>query len=473
MDGSRAEFLEENERIQKRQEVRARKLKEELDGTNIMSPAGKIRFCIGIAIFLFSVGVIMLNDSDKAVNTLLNLDSSSMRTFSVIFSIVAAIFTFTSSKRHKFTRYVCTLAVLLGGYFMVDLVGKHSSEGDDSALLSEEDYEQTEELSETPTGRILTEDELKNFLSLTFDKRSRSAYAIFIDQPDPFFRVQLRDYLHRNLLAECTTIYSRKRGYLYIIENAPFKTKDISGLVSQLGEIYFKDVNKGIYEIEYNAETSRMSNRSSQDVISTPSHPAFIYANIEELKCKVPERIGRAAERLSAANSATLRTDILDTLSTLLKEPWKTEPETYDKLITALITYSAVGNDNTEEECLKYFQWNLSNKKSTSPLVVNFLIESHPDAVAELIIDQWMQNPIVWNSFLEKLGATAEDLLIKQLALTTDLQIVSSIIHHFGQYGTSKTIPYLERLATHSDKLISQSAAKAKLLVEKRVDSKQ
>lgn len=469
---TRAEFLKENARIQKRQEIRARKLKEELEETPVMSAVGKIRFFIGLIIFIFTISVVLLNNDDKAANTLLNLTSTAMRTFTIVFSIIAAIFVFTSSKRHQFFRYTATLVMLVGGYYAVDILGCRAQTTNADTFLPEEAYEQNK-VAEAPTGRILTDDELKNYLELNFDKRSRSAYAIFVDQPDPVFRTQIRDYIHRFMQAECTTIYSRKRGYLYIVENAPFPTKDISPLVAKFGKIYYKDLDRGIYEIEYNAETSHMSNRYSQDVINTPSHPAFIAANIDELQCKVPERIARAAESLAAANSAILRTDILDSLTTIIEEPWTTEPATYDKLITALITYSSDKNAHTIAECMKYFEWNIANKKSTSSLIVNYLIEVAPNDVANLIIDQWMLNPIVWNSFLEKLGGTAEELLIKKLAVTRDLQIVGSIIHHFGQYGSAKTLPYLERLATHSDKLINQSAKKAKLLVESRVGKTQ
>ncbi len=468
-DGSsRDDFFKQNQETNKRQEIRAIRLKEELAYGSGLSPAGKIRFSIGLIIFLFSIGIVLLNDADKAVNSLLNLPPSSLRTFCIIFGILATIFVFTSSKRHKIIRYLTSLVILTMSYFMVNLFQSKDGKSVDEPFIVEEEYVK-EDSDDQPTDRVLSDDDLKNFNDLSFDKRSHSSYAIFIDHPDPVYRTQMRDYLHRVLLGESTSIYSRKRGYLYIIENAPYQMKDISAIAASLGKIYYADPNKGIYEVQYDNSEARMSNRYSQDVINTPTHPAYVYANIEELFSKVPERVARAAQSLSATNASILRVDILDSLSQVIKEPWEAEAHTYNCLMTALITYSSLQNENTAAECVRFVKWNQKNKKSTPPLVINYLVDAKPDIVAPFIIEQWIRNPIVWNKKKKKLGARAENLLIEQLKVTKALQLVSNISHHFAQFGTEAALPYVTKLQEHSDQLISHAAQKAKLLIEQRI----
>ncbi len=472
-DGStRDDFFKQNEETNKRQEQRAIRLKEELAYGSGLSPAGKIRFTIGLFIFIFSIGIVLLNDADKAVNSLLNLPPSSLRTFCIIFGILATIFVFTSSKRHKIIRYLTSLTILTMSYFMVNIFQSKEAAKINEPFIEEEEYVENAK-DEAPSERFLTDEDLKNFTDLSYDKRSHSSYAIFVDHPDPVFRTQMRDYLHRVLVGENTSIYSRKRGYLYIIENAPYQMKNISAIAESLGKIYYADPDNGIYEIQYDNNQSRMSNRYSQEVINTPTHPAYVYANIEELYSKVPQRVARAAQSLSATNASILRVDILDSLSDVIKEPWESEPNTYNSLMTALITYSSLQNENTAAECIRYVKWNQQNKKATSPLVINYLVDAKPDVVAPFIIQQWTTNPIVWNSFLEKLGARAETLLIEQLKVTKDLQLVSNIIHHFGQFGSAEALPYVTKLQEHPDRLISQAAQKAKLMIEQRVGTTQ
>ncbi|MFI3242947.1 MAG: hypothetical protein R3Y56_01685 [Akkermansia sp.] len=472
-DGSsRDDFFKKNEQTNIRQQQRALRLKEELAYGSGLSPAGKIRFTIGLFIFFFSIGITLLNDTDKAVNSLLNLTPDSLRVFCIIFGVLSTLFVFTSSKRHKALRYLSSITILALSYFMVDIFQSEDSDRINEPFIVEEEYINNKQVEE-PTGRFISDTDLKNFNNLTYDKRTQSAYAIFIDQPDPVYRTQMRDYLHRVLIGASTNIYSRKRGYLYVIENAPYPMKDISKIAASLGKIYYAEPEKGIYEVQYDSDIAHMSNRYSQEVINTPTHPAYVYANIEELHSKVSDRVARAAQSLSASNSSILRVDILDNLSEVIKEPWESEPHTYNCLMTALITYSSLQNDNTANECLRFVKWNQQNNKSTPPLVINYLIDAKPDIVAPFIIDQWINNPIVWNSFLEKLGPKAEDLLIEQLKVTKDLHLVSNIIHHFGQFGSAKVLPYVTKLQTHPDKLINQAAQKAKLLIEQRVEADQ
>lgn len=469
--GSRDSFLKQNKETQKRQQQRALRLKDELAYGSGLSPAGKIRYGIGLLIFLFSLAIAFLNDPDKTANSLLNLTPSALRIFCILFGLISTAFIITSSKRHRFCRYFSSICVLGLSIFTIDLFELDGSNKVKEVFIYEEAYVGQKKPHET-TERVLNDQDLKNFNDLRYDKRTKSAYAIFVDHPDPVYRTQIRDYFHRNLEAENTSVYSRNRGYLYVIGNAPFQMKDISKLVSQIGSIYYADIDNGIYEIEYNSETARMSNRYSQDVINTPTHPAYVYANIEEMQSKIPERVGRAAQSLAAANSPTLRLDILNSITAVLEEPWATEPQTYNFLITALITYSSVQNEKTAQECLKFVQWNVKNKKANSPLVINYLIDAKPDIVAPFIIEQWTQNPIVWNSFLEKLGAQAETLLIEKLKVTKDIQLINSIIHHFGQFGTAAALPYVKQLEAYPDRLISQAAQKASLLIMQREENK-
>ncbi len=468
---TREEFFKQNAETQKRQQLRAQRLKEELAYGAGLSPAGKIRFSIGLGIFLFSVGIALLNNTDKAVNSLLNLEEIALRIFCVIFGVLSTIFIFTSSKRHKAFRYLTSITVLTLSYFMADFLEIKDKPSTEEIFISEETYTASPN-DESPEGRILNDADLKNFLQLSYDKRTQSAYAIFIDHPDPVYRTQIRDYIHRNLMGDSTSIYSRNRGYLYIVENAPYAMKDISAFAGKFGTVYYADPTKGIYEVEYNGEIARMSNRNSQEVINTPTHPTYVPANIEELQCKIPERIARAAQSLSANNSPILRVDILENINKVLDEPWQSEPRVYDTLITALITYSAVNNAETTKKCIDYVRWNIQNKKASPPLVINYLIDSSPNTVAPFIIDQWIQNPIVWNSFLEKLGSKAEKLLIEKLAVTTDLQVVSSIVNYFGKFGSEQALPYVTKIEGHPDRLLSQAAQKARLLIEQRLEKK-
>ncbi len=454
----REEVIAQLDDVRKRQRDRAELMNQSYNSGNHFTTAGKVNAIVAGFLILICIFILLINNKENTTSGFFNLDDSKMRIFTMIFCFVAACFLFKASIRHKKLFRIAALLVLLFGWFAPDLASAIKK----TVPLDDNDGEATIEQEQRRTvtaikGRLLNEDDLET-LRLRRSESHNMVYGFFLNNADPLQRNNLLDAFARLTTASYKALYSKKRGYLIIIETPTRQLEDMTAIAKQFGELHYHSVEDGIYEVNYSSEISRMTNSYSPEAITTPTHPSFVNANIEELLCKVPDRVYQAAIALKTANSPLLRIDVVDKLLEVLQDNWSTEPQAHTALVDALITYSAPNNERTADEAQKLFNSNHINNIQTPVSIIDYLLNARGEEMSDSIIQLWMKNPIVWHNQLSKLGPKTERKLLSLLDNTRDLQLIGNVLKYLKSNGTDIAIPYIDKFTVHPDSLVSRTA---------------
>ncbi len=454
----REEVIAQLDDVRKRQRDRAEIMNQSYNSGTHFTTAGKVNALVAAFLIFVCIFILLINNKENTTSGIISLDDNNMRIFTLIFCFVAACFLFKASIRHKTLFRSAALVVLLFGWFAPDLASAIKDtvplDANDGDAIIEEEQKRTI----TPVkGRLLDENDLES-LRLRRGESHNSVYGFFINNADALQRNNILDALARLTTASYKALYSKKRGYLIIVETATRQMQDMTEIAQRFGELHYANVEDGIYEVHYSSDISRMTNSYSPEAISSPTHPSFVNANIEELHSKVPDRVYQAAVALKTANSPLLRIDVVDALLNVLKDNWSTEPQAHTALVDALIIYSAPNNKRTADEAKKLFNANQINNIQTPVAIVDYLLNARGDEMSDSIIKLWMKNPIVWHNQLSKLGPKTERKLLILLDSTRDLQLIGNILKYLKNNGTDIALPYIEKLTVHPDSLVSRTA---------------
>ncbi len=442
-----------------------------LEGHNF-SMASRVRFSIGVAILLICIVAFGCNDpNSNHPNALLKLEDDTMRIFCLILCITSSIFIITSSRKCKILRYAISVTIISCAWFSPQL--KQAMQISAKFVVAKVDANEPTNIDieahsdgKNSSGSLLEQSDISDFASKQPQDGSSFNYAIFINNADPLLRTPIRDAIERILRARSTVAYSRGNGFLFISTGISGKARDITSFAKRFGQILHSDLDIGLYEVEYNAVTARIVNRYSSEIVSTETHPSYIYANIEELHSMCPQRVEFAAGVLNSLDAPILRIDIVNSLQSVLEDSWVEYPSCYKKLIQALTTYSSPENEKSVDFSLKYFKYCLARQQDINDQIIEYLIHAAPEKICDDIIKEWCINPIRWTSALEQLGERAQNTLLELLCKSNadhpeDLQQVSNIITHLKNYGSASAIPELERFRSCKDSLIQQSSETA------------
>ncbi len=454
----REEIVATLDEVRKKQHDRAQVMNQSYNSGTHFTSSGRVNVIVAGFLLIVCIFGLLINDHSNNTSAIISLNAEYMRIFSMAFCILAAGFVYKASIRHKKLFRFVALGIVVFGWFAPNLSQMiKSSLPVDSNDSAEAIADAQKRNVPAVRGRLLNEADLET-LRLRRNQSHNSVYAFFINEADPLQRSNLLDAIARLTTASYKALYSKKRGYLIIIETPTRQMSDLSAVAKRFGNIHYSNVDEGVYEINYDSDISRMTNNYSPEAINTPSHPSFVNANIEELQSKIPDRIYQAAVALNTANTPLLRIDIVDTILEVLEDSWRTEPQTHTALVNTLITYSAPNNERTAEEAKKLFDINQVNGIQTPTNIVDYLLAVRGDEMTDTVIKLWMENPIVWHNQLEKLGDGTEKKLLDILAETRDLQLIGNILKYLKQYGTKEAIPYIEKLESHPDSLVSRTA---------------
>ncbi len=454
----REEVIASLEDVRKRQRDRAEIMNQSYNSGSHFTASGKVNVIVAGFLLSICIFALLVNNKDNTTSAIISLDESQMRIFTMIFCFVAACFLFKASIRHKKLFRISALCVVAFGWFAPNLTtmikGTVPADANDGLITLEN--EERRHVSPVK-GRLLDEDDLES-LRLRRSQSHNSVYGFFINNADPLQRNNIQDAIARLTTASYKALYSKKRGYLIVIETPSRQLEDMTAIAQRFGKVHYASKEDGIYEVNYSGEISRMSNSYSPEAINTPSHPSFVNANIEELQSKVSDRVREAATALAIANSPLLRIDVVDTILEVLEDNWSTEPQTHSALVEALITYSAPNNKRTAEEAYRLFGINQANGIQTPAHVMNYLLEARGEEMSDTIIKLWMENPIVWHNQLSKLGADTERKLIALIEGSRDLQLIGNVLKYLKSNGTDAAIKHIEPLTSHPDSLVSRTA---------------
>ncbi len=463
-DNERAELAAEYKESIKRQSARAESFNGVYASGTAFSVAGKLRFALGLVIFLVCCFLFLVSDRENGIKFLIDLDMESQRLFSMILCVVSAVLVASSSVRFKVAVRLLALVIAAVGWFLPDMLAAALRAKQVATVALPESAPgkpETPDKTGPSTEPVMTEEDLQVFYTLRSSSHRISHYAVFMDNQDSRARALVREALNRLLEAEYTRAYTRANGALYVIVNAPGERRSISALLSRFGTVTHADISRGVYEVRFDADRANLVSQYSPDVLSSPLNSSYVTANLSELRCLDPMRVRMSARSLAGSNVRVLRREIRDTLVEVLQDPWTTEPDTYSALIDALVTYCGTRDAAATQLCLKYFEARRALHRDASPEVTMYLIREVPDAMVNPILDLWCENPIAWTDMLNQLGYRVQAPLVERLTTATNIRVISTILKYFEERGTPEALPAVEPFLEHSDSIIRHSARTA------------
>ena len=452
-----------------RQIARAERMNVGYVSGEAFSTAGKIRFSIGIFLFIVCLFVFLIGESNPSATPVTELDASEQRVFAIVFCWVAAGFVYFSTRRRPKVTYPIVALFLVAGWFMPTVWSMVSNMVKPAAVVAQVEKTKPEDTVIEPTEnrRVLTDEDLTVYTQHAKKARHLTHYGVYVDVQDAAARGVIRDSFTRLLHAEFTTPYTRSNGALFLIANIREDRRDISDELSRLGRVTYKDVNAGVYEVLYDADKANMVSKYSPQVLSDTQNASFLPANLSELKCLEPMRVRMAARTLKGANVPYSRGDVREALVEALGEPWEGDQETYTALVEAAITYAEGASQGETrnaiiDHCWRYFHMRYSQHRDVPPDIINFLIHERPHEMVDPIVDYWSKDPVEWKSVLDELDARAHDAVqervLEMLKNTKSLGTINSIMRYLQSQGSREAIPVVEKFESHSDSMIRYAA---------------
>lgn len=458
-----AELMSEYKDSLKRQSARAEQLGTMYASGRAFSVAGKLRFSLGLAIFLICCFIFLVSDKESGITFLTELDMESQRLFSMVLCVVAAVLVATASIRFKKLVIITSLAIATVGWFLPEMLQftlkeKARMQAEADAKNKQQEPQKVGAAEARKKGPLLTTADLQVFYSLRTPSQRISHYAVFIDNQDSRVRSLVRDALNRLLEAEYTRAYTRANGALYVATNVPRPRYNISNILTRFGTITYAEPDKGVYEVRFDADKANVVSQYSSDVLTSPMNNAYVTANLSELRCLDPMRVRMSARSLANSNVRVLRAEIRDTLVEVLREPWSTDQDTYGALVDALVTYSNPRDKDAVKLSYDYFEARRVLNRNVSPEVIHYLIREVPRVMVNPVVDFWCENPIAWNDTLTQLGDQVQPVLLQRLSGAKNLRLITSILKYLEGKGTREAIPVVESFRDYPDSIIRHSA---------------
>ncbi len=449
----------------RRASARAERLSGGLQSGSSLTPHSSLRLVLGIVIFLICTLIFLVVSNLEAWQVRSILPEGAQRPFSILLCWSAAALVFFSSRQNKWLIYPLVAFFLVSGWFMPSFwsaISAQQKRGTAVAIASsraDNAGEEEEKNVRSSTPRALTEDDL----SIYREKRQMEGavvnYAIYFDVRDLELRQKVRDALVRMLEAEICVPYTRGKGSLFVVARSVGGTRNITPLLKRFGELTYASTSDGIYEVVFSPEKVRTNSSFSSEVLSSPSDPSFVEANIAELHNLLdPKRVAMSAGLLASANVQDERAKVRAALAEVLRDPWASEPGTYQALVEALAVYALPGDKETVDLCRKYFLSSRVAHRPPAPAVVELLIREVPQEMIAPVVELWRSNPVEWESVLVQLGTLSQDYLLEMLSETENTQFMTSILKHLEQHGTPEAASVVRNFINHPAARVSQAA---------------
>lgn len=455
-----AEVMAQNKLLQRRQAARAARMEREFQSGSPFSLLGMLRCCLALVLFLICAFVFMLGDSETYKTPINQLETEYQYVVSIGTCLLAVLFLIPSFRSHKVLISCLSVFMLAMGSVMPMIWHAREPQSPEVDVTELPTATPQEEDAAARGGRILADADLDVFRALCDEAPRGTHIAIFMTLQNSSTRTQVRESLTRLLQAEYTRAYTRANGALYVVANVRANRASAARIAARYGRVTYANADAGVYEVAFSPEKTNLVCRYSSEVLSSPQNPNFVAANVSELMCLDPMRVSAAANMLSSTNVQVLRHDIRDSIIQVLRDPWDSEPETYQALMDALVVYAPRGDAEALKLLRSYFDSSRAQRKGVSQVVMRRLITEDPDGMMEPVVQLWSANPIAWSEMISALGSRAEQHLIAKVTLNTDLQLLDSVLKYLADYGTSKSISALEALLEHPDSLIRHKTEK-------------
>ncbi len=470
------EAVGEHRRIQRRQIARAARMRRLLDKDSPYSLMGKVRCALAVILFMVCVFLFMMGDSDMLKNPVHQLETQYQVMLSMGLCLFASCCLLPSFRDHKFIISVSVIVMMSMGVAMPIIwktevpggVGNQEAELAGVAQQASSDLSSDSGMESSEPVAVLTNNDLAAFRRIHQEHPGQLHYAVYMDNQTTSTRSLVRESLTRLLQAEYTRAFTCHDGALFVVVNVRSHRANMAEILSRFGRVVSSNPEAGVYEVNFSGDKANIVSRYSQEVQSSPRNPNFVPANISELMCLDTMRVRAAAQMLTNADVQILRTDIHRAILQVLRDPWEAEEETYKAIVEALVTYAPRGHNESLQLMRTYFDSCRANGRPLSQKVVDRLISEDPAAMVDPVVQMWSANPVAWGQVIDKLGSHAEDKLLADVSVNSELQRLDSALKYLADYGTEKAIPFVESLLSHTDSLISHKAERTLRAIRNR-----
>lgn len=448
----------------RRQQKRIRKIGLGSDYCTYTGTAGRARCLIGVAIVLTAMTICFLSGPPESTDKTLIIELATLRPIVYALCIVGALLIFTASNRHRALRYILSAIVLSCGWFAPILWEMNQSKLNKQILKEEIINKQNIQAFEsTEIELAFQEKNLTEFTNLCNRQVEEKHFALFITGSRMSQRRDIVDIINRFSRAKSIKAYTKSEGLLIVCENATKDCRNPREIAALFGYVVTEDSDKGIYGVSYENDIAQLENNYSSNILSMPEHVSYVEANIEELQSKVSERIRRAATSLCQSNTPHLRKNIVETLYSVLQDPWENERLTQGALILALVNFAEPRDIRVSDIAHEYIKKDNFRKNESSLKIIRYLVDYIPEEVTQTIIGKWQNNPIGWHNQLIALGPLAQESLILQLGKIDqenpkNILLINSILNYLDKAATPMAIASIRLYKNHKDALIRSKA---------------
>lgn len=453
-------MMHEQQKFIKRQHSRAHRLSRyDLEDRGMKSTQ---LVCAGLGVCVLGFGTFLFWLSAHSRDGMFsNMSSIGQTVFSVFIGVVAALLIGIGGKRHPFFFIPIAVVSFVWSFFVPDMwpsgIDGSKKRAENKEIISETVAEKKPFVA----GRRLTDEDivvLKETLSIHGGK---DVWGVYIESLTNDVREQLRKFLLRRSGASKAVSYGRKGGVLFVLEGTELSVSEIEQVAAGMGEILSVSPDLRLIEVRFDAKTSRYESSYPNDVLVTESHPSYVPANIDELKCIDPSRVLSAAQKLGAVQSNVFREKMRSALGVAEKEPWDGYEHVYSAIVQALIANAQEDDPEAVAAAHKLFAV-LSAKNMTIPsALVQFLADRDPEGVKAPLLKLWLTSPINWDVYINRLGTSVEPNLLELLQDAQSVQVINGVIDHLKNVGTVASIPHLQKFTDSSDDITSRAARSA------------
>ena len=262
----------------------------------------------------------------------------------------------------------------------------------------------------------------------------------------------VKNYLMRvSAAAPSSHLYPRSNQYyLLVLINPQITFEELAIECERLGV-----VDRTLPEahlIDTTVDNSRFAEQSIAK-LSDKTDGAFYQLNLRELQGIDIRRINEALMRLSLAEPAQSRDDIIKRMKELMP---MCDREMLTYLAKALIVWST-GQDGAPEEAMKTAQTIFEREKALPVEIVSFLTKWQQPGVYPILEQLWLNDLTQWEESFLKAGAMAEARIIPHLTKGDNRQRMSAA-RIAGRVGGQTAMAALREAFNQTDDLELQTS---------------
>jgi len=422
------------------------------------SPQRIIAGIFGVAIML--LGALLLFIASKPQSPLGGMPFEKQLIVGGFTSLLGFIFLVYANPAARIKAGIIGL-LLTAGVFAIPIYTKQNANkpkanlNSNSAFDPIENPEQGTDLVQELRKRFITQPLEKEQNRLAESNSSKKAYGIFLTDMLGRNKLNARDYLVRETLANPSSHPYPRDGnnHLIVLTDIEMDFDQVANIADKLGKVTETHPEISVIVVKVNNE---LFVAGSAEKLNDKNHPSFYELNHAELQSIDLGRVQQAVERLADSDAALLRSDISATLIKVLEKPGVTF---HDSVARALIKWCDDPGPAADVG-IKILKSYVLQKTSPPEHLVR-LVANHknPEAIPTMVA-VWETNPVIWDKELVKYGSPIEPFILEKLG-SDEPSLRHATIKMLASIGTKQSLPQLRKVLNESDPEIRVLAERA------------